>query len=240
MFPRAELRNPQQSPVRIFGLDNSGRPITVAAWTMDVSHHGARVRDVHEWSMPGEIVGVRHGSEKARFRIVWVGPPGSAHYGQIGLLCVESAKYIWGVAAPQAMSQDHPASTPAFAAAAVQGGMASIPASRAAGNNRRIHARYRANGGVKLQEVGAATGQWATLYDLSMGGCYVETTNPLPVASVVDVTVHVGEINIQARGFVTVSHRLVGMGVQFRDVSNLNRTRLEQVMEILKATSSEA
>jgi hypothetical protein len=39
---------------------------------------------------------------------------------------------------------------------------------------------------------------------------------------------------------VTVSHRLVGMGVKFDEVSPLNRSRLEQVMATLMETSAEA
>ncbi len=227
-------------------MDNSGRAVNVSAWTVDVSRHGARVRGVNDWSAPGETVGVRHGMEKARFKIVWVGADGTPHQGQVGLLCVEAGKYIWGVAAPSTA-----------AAAAAPGGKGGSVTSMfhladqvrmAVGlapgaplaNNRRKEARYLASGGAKVTEIGAAAGQWVTLHDLSLGGCYVETSAPLPPTSQVEMMIHINEIQITARGTVTVSHRLVGMGVQFTQMSALNRTRLEQVMATLMQTSSEA
>ena len=242
MVVRAELRSLQESPVRIFGLDPSGQAVNVSAWTVDVSRHGARIRGVRDWSAPGETVGVRHGVEKARFKIVWVGAPGTPHQGQIGLRCVEEGKYIWGIAAPEAAA--------AHAAAMQTGSLASSPPqgrfaiglapAASTGNNRRKDSRYRASGGAKITEIGARAGQWATLHDLSIGGCYVETTNPLPPTTPVEIVIHIDDIQINARGAVTVSHRLVGMGVNFKEVSALNRARLEQVMARLMQTSTEA
>ena len=242
MIPRAELRNHQESPIRIFGLDPSGQAINVPAWTVDVSRHGARIRGVRDFSAPGETVGVRHGVEKARFRIVWVGKSGTAADGQIGLRCVEDGKYIWGVAAPEA-SAAHAAAmqSGSFPSPGSQGraaiGLAPAPASA---NNRRKDSRYRASGGAKITEVGAPAGQWATLHDLSLGGCYVETTSPLPPTTRVNVVLHIDDIQITARGAVTVCHRLVGMGVEFKEVSSLNRARIEQIMVRLMQTSTEA
>lgn len=241
MPARTEPRQHQESPVRIFGMDEGGHAVNVSAWTVDVSRHGARIKGVHDWSAPGDTVGVRHGAEKARFKIVWVGQDGTPHQGQIGLLCVEAGKYIWGVAAPQATAAVAPGKMtgmfrlPDEARAPI--GLA--PAAPVA-NNRRKDARYKASGGAKVHEIGAAASQWATLHDLSLGGCYVETTAPLPPTSTVELTVHVNDIQITAKGSVTVCHKLVGMGVKFMEMSPLNRTRLEQVMATLMQTSSEA
>jgi len=243
MVPRNESRLNQESPIRIFGMDSTGRAINLSAWTVDVSHHGARVRGVKDWSAPGETVGVRHGMEKARFRIVWVGADGTPHQGQIGLLGVEDGKYIWGVAAPQVANTDAPAPgklTGMFHFASQLRVPIGLPSGSASANNRCQDARYRASGGAKVQEAGAPSGQWTTLHDLSMGGCYVETTAPLPPTAEVEMTIHIGEIQIAARGVVTVSHRQVGMGVKFSELSALNRSRLEQVMAMLAQTSSEA
>ena len=243
MVSRLEPRLSQESPVRIFGMDTAGHPINISAWTVDVSQHGARVRGVQDWSTPGETIGIRHGMEKARYKIVWVGAKGSPRQGQIGLSCVDAGKYIWGVAAPQF-------ATAAAAATGKMSGMFRLPTEArlpiglaptvTSTNNRRKDARYKASGGAKVQEIGAAAGQWATLHDLSMGGCYLETSAPLPTTTRVEIAVHIGDVQITAKGAVTVCHRLVGMGVKFSEMSLLNRTRLEQVMLTLMQTSSEA
>ncbi len=243
MPARSEPRQNQESPVRIFGMDSAGRPVNLSAWTVDVSRHGARIKGVNDWSAPGETIGVRHGQEKARFQIVWVGEDGTPRQGHIGLLCVEAGKYIWGVAAPQVASA-------AAAATGKMTGMFRLPdearapigmaPSAPVANNRRKDARYKASGGAKVHEVGATASQWVTLHDLSIGGCYVETTAPLPPTSMVEMTIHINDIQITAKGSVSVCHKLVGMGVKFTEVSALNRTRLEQVMAMLMQTSSEA
>jgi len=240
---RSEPRQNQESPIRIFGMDGSGRAVNLSAWTVDISLHGARVRGVNEWSQPGETIGVRHGMEKARFKIVWVGQDGTPHHGQIGLQCVEAGKYIWGVAAPQVAAAAAPASCRMtgmfrlpYEARAPIGLLGATPSA----NNRRKDARYKASGGAKVQEIGATSPQWVTLHDLSLGGCYVETTAPLPPTSTVQMAIDINDIHITARGTVTVSHKLVGMGVRFTELSPLNRQRLEQVMATLMQTSSEA
>jgi hypothetical protein len=223
-------------------MDSSGHPVNVSAWTVDISAHGVRVRGVSDWSEPGETIGVRHGPEKARFKIVWVGTKDSPNEGQVGLKCVEAGKYIWGLAAPQVA-----AAAAAPAAGSVTSHFPSEPqvpiglsSSTPSANNRRKAARYKANGGARVRETGGTAAQWATLHDLSLGGCYVETTAPLPPTSQVEIVIHINDIQITAKGFVTVCHKLVGMGVQFSDVSHLNRTRLEQVMAVLTETSTEA
>lgn len=224
-------------------MDSSGHAVNVSAWTVNVSHHGARVRGVKDWSEPGETVGIRCGLEKARFRIVWVGADGTPHEGEIGLLCIDAGKYIWGVEAPEdataaAPGSGHPAGIIQFPN--LQRVPIGLSSSAPSVNDRRKDVRYKATGGAKVQEIGASAGQWATLHDLSLGGCYVETTAPLPRSSRVEISIHINNVQINARGLVAVCHKVVGMGVQFSEISPSNRTRLETVMEMLMQTSTEA
>jgi hypothetical protein len=106
---------------------------------------------------------------------------------------------------------------------------------------RRREARFTISGGANIREAGKNIPQWTTLQDLSFGGCYVETTAPLQPFSRVEITLHVGETRIEAQGTVTVKHPLVGMGIQFTEMSPMNRERLRQLMtriEHAKAAAS--
>lgn len=229
METRREPRVQLSEMVRVFGLDNGGKPVNISAYTMDISHHGARLRDVNVWEQPGETVGVRRGMEKARFKIMWVGATGSPNAGQVGLACVDHGKFIWAVAPPNAQEikpstvGEQRSHTGALALA----GMISLR------NNRRKHDRFRVEGTVKVGEIGATHSQWAVLNDISKGGCYVETTSPLLPTTKIEAVVHIGDVEIHARGHVTVSHRLVGMGLQFTEISSLNQDRLNHVIEAL-------
>ena len=231
---RTEPRASNSATVRIFGIGGNGQPDSHTAITIDTSRHGVRLTGVLCWEQPGETIGVTCGTEKARFRIVWVGKRGSKQQGEVGLLCVEHGKYIFGIAPPSAETGVSHAARPQ------QRPPLGLSPPTTGANNRRKDKRYRATGGVNVREQGAQAGQWAMLHDISGGGCYVETTTPLLPNARVDTMVHVGDIQMQARGYVTVSHRLVGMGMKFTEMSPLNRERLRQLIAILERTGAEA
>jgi len=238
MPKRSEPRLTQEAPVRIFGMDSRGRPINIASSTLDISKSGARLKEIRCWDYPGEIIGIRHGMEKARFRIVWVGAPGTPMDGQIGLQCIEAGRYIWGVAPP---------STDARPDALGIGGFARKPATQLAAqaqpmsypDRRRRDQRFTASGGVNVREAGSSVPQWTMLHDISAGGCYVETTSPFPPLSRVELTLQVGELRIECKGSVTVKHPLVGMGIKFTEMTPLNRERLQHLISNLETEASQ-
>jgi hypothetical protein len=50
---------------------------------------------------PGEVIELKRGWQKARFRVVWIGQMGTPQADEIGILCLEDAKNIWGVTVPK-------------------------------------------------------------------------------------------------------------------------------------------
>lgn len=233
MPKRSEPRVSQEAPVRIFGMDSQGRPINLASSTMDISKSGARLKGIRCWDYPGEIIGIRHGMEKARFRIVWVGSPGTPMDGQIGLQCVESGRYIWGVMPPSSDASPQPLG---FGSSPRSSGSQLISQSQPSSypDRRRRDQRFTASGGVNVRESGVGVPQWTMLHDISSGGCYVETTSPLPPLSRVELTLQVGDLRIECKGSVTVKHPLVGMGIKFTEMSSLNRDRVTHLIATLE------
>lgn len=220
-------------------MDSKGHPINLPAKTVDISMHGARISGVNCWDYPGETVGIRCGTEKARYRIVWVGLPGTPLEGQIGVTCVDTGKYIWDVTPPTAEPQ--PSETPLPVPLRSVGNKIGLaPAATHYDDHRRKAERFVVNGGANVREVGKNIPQWTTIHDLSSGGCYVETTAPLPEQTRVDVTIQVGDIKIDLRGIVTVKHPLVGMGIRFTEMSPLNRDRLRHLIGSLEHAEGHA
>ncbi len=228
----------------MFGLDSAGRPVNAPATTIDVSRRGARVAGLAAWNKPGEIIGVRHGQEKARYQVVWVGQPETPQQGQIGLMCVEIGKVIWSTAVAQskAAAADGASDTGSFHASQgiartepgpPTGSFRSQGASAAAGPNRRHETRYLVEGGLHVREQGALAGQWATVHDISLGGCYVETVSPLPLDAHVEATLHIGDFQFQAHGVVAKVDPLTGMAIRFTDISPVHRARLETLIAML-------
>lgn len=238
MSIRTEPRLAKEAAVRIFGLDSKGKPVNQQANTVDISQHGARIAGVRCWDYPGETIGIRYGTEKARYRVVWIGLPGTAVDSQVGLVCVEPGKYIWDVLPPSPERRTDPFAPVPNRGIGNQIGLA--PVVRQYADKRRKDQRFVVTGGAHITELDKKVPQWTTLHDLSLGGCYVETTAPLPVHTRVEATVQVGDIKIDSRGIVTVKHPLVGMGIRFTDMSPLNRDRLRHLINSLEHAEGQA
>src|SRR5579859_7766067 len=101
MSTRREQRVEVSLPVRVWGLDGNGNPFVQSVRTIDVTRNGARLRDLFCLSRAGEIIRIQHGLKKANFRVQWIGHPGTVAEGQVGIRCIDTDKYIWGVPLPK-------------------------------------------------------------------------------------------------------------------------------------------
>lgn len=229
----------KQAEVRIFGMDSKGKPVNVQAQIVDVSKHGVRLSGVTCWEQPGEIIGIRYGKEKARYRIMWVGKPNSPQAGQIGILCIEGEKYIWDFEPPSAeppMAAAVAASTPARLSVTPLPPLSSTPQLY---ERRRKDKRFVVEGTASIRETGKNFPQWTTLHDLSMGGCYVETPAPLLAETRVDILMQVREFKVELRGVVIVKYPLVGMGIKFTEMTPPNREQLRHLIASLERAESQ-
>jgi len=92
-----ESRSQQAVRVWVYGTDPSGNPYSQTAYSVDISRSGARLEGVGFLTAPGMMIEIKRGWKKARFRVVWVGQPGTNRSGQVGVLCLEPEKNIWGM-----------------------------------------------------------------------------------------------------------------------------------------------
>jgi hypothetical protein len=225
MARRREDRVGLSVPVRIWGLDCNGKPFSQQVHTVDITRLGARLRSVTCSMRPGDIIGMQHGNEKARFRVTWVGKPGCPDQGQIGVHCVEPTKFIWGVTLPKAPA-------PRLRPVRVQ------QQSAEGGAGRRSTTRYACEGSVELRREGGAPALWGVLCDVSLTGCYVETTSPLPAHTRVEVLLKVEGVEIRGAGIVRTSHPSVGMGIALSEMSVEDRDRLDRLIAELEARAT--
>ena len=94
MGQRREPRKEVKVPVRIFGTDVNGKTFSENLFTVNVSREGAKLEGVRPPIKVGETIGMVHGQSKGRFCVKWVGEPGTAQEGQIGLQNVSPEKSI--------------------------------------------------------------------------------------------------------------------------------------------------
>lgn len=78
-------------PVKISIADS-----TELAYTIDITCKGARLAGVHKSLQPGETITLNRGSQKGKFRIIWVKQLG-ANEMQAGIEAFEPQPRFWGV-----------------------------------------------------------------------------------------------------------------------------------------------
>lgn len=97
MDRRRETRVDTALPVRIWGVDSYSRPFMQLASVRNISSLGAVLQNVRSQIKPGEIVDVQYDGQKAQFRVIWAGQPGTMEAGEVGLQRLPEEPYIWDV-----------------------------------------------------------------------------------------------------------------------------------------------
>jgi hypothetical protein len=82
-------------PVRVWGMDAQGLPFMQLAGVRNISHSGALIQGMRRRVLPGEVLDVQMGQEKAQFRVAWVGERGTGEEGEIGIESLPSEPFIW-------------------------------------------------------------------------------------------------------------------------------------------------
>jgi hypothetical protein len=211
MGKRREPRVDMSVPVRIFGTDSSGQIFSEKLSTLNVSRHGAELGGVQAQLKMGEIIGLTYGTNKVHFRIMWVGAPGTPKQARIGLLNLSPDKPLWDFVLP---------------GPGVDGsGIARDP------NDRRAHPRFKTVNSVEIHPEGQQAPIRARTADLSVGGCFIEMPNPLPRGTQMRIGIWVKDTKLWANGRVITSNPGFGIGVQFLQISDEDKTQLEQFLE---------
>jgi hypothetical protein len=211
-------------PVRLYGMDGTGKAFNVMVRTVDISPSGARLQGVELALQPGDIVGLQYGVEKARCRVVWVGEHQDTN-AQVGLTMLQPAKRFWGV--------DFSNSADTFT-----GAHKIVPADAAGPRpERRLSRRYPCDIGTELVSEGTATLLWGRCTDISSGGCYVETRSPVPKGSRFHIRLRSEIAPFQADCVVCSFHPLLGMGLHFEDMSQDDARALGKILVL--GTSSQ-
>jgi hypothetical protein len=94
---RRERRLAASVPIRVRGVDADGQAFTQSAQAIDVSRHGARLDGIGYVAQPGQTIEVKRRWQSAKFRVMWVGDPGTPEAGQAGVYALQPERNPWGV-----------------------------------------------------------------------------------------------------------------------------------------------
>jgi PilZ domain-containing protein len=220
MGRRTEVRVATHMPVLVHGTDPSGNPFAITAQAHDISGSGAALTGLNGFGVPGTKLDVEYQGRKARFRVQWVGEEGSARANQVGLRCLEPGNYIWGVQLPEwsedtfdinarQISSYAPATTKSAYAAADDG----------SGKEQRQFPRHTCRIESLVSIEGTNMNVSAKVTDISLSGCYIEMLSPLPVDTLIELTLNPSNTTLHLHGKVRYSQTGMGMGVVFTVVT---------------------
>jgi len=101
MYRRKRNRVKMVLGVRASGQASSGLQFDELAHTLDIAIGGVRLGGMNRIQLqPGDVIEIRRQSRKARFKVAWVGAPGSPRDGQIGLQGIDASPNFWGLEVP--------------------------------------------------------------------------------------------------------------------------------------------
>jgi hypothetical protein len=89
---------------------------------------------------------------------------------------------------------------------------------------------------VELRRQEGGSPVWANLSDVSLTGCYVESTSTLPDGTMVTFHLRTHDLDVKGRAVVKASHHAVGMGVAFLHLAKEDQKNLEFLIGLLSGS----
>ena len=229
MGRRTEVRIAKHMPVLVHGIDSRGSPFTVTAHVHDVSGSGASLTGLNGVGVPGTKLDLEYQGHRARYRIQWVGKEGTARANQVGLRCLEPGNYIWGVPLPEWAEDNYDPSAEPEPPPPPPVSLSVNPAPAYSSRERRQFPRHACRIEALVSIEGTTMSLPAKITDLSMSGCYAEMLSPLPVDTLVEVTLNPGDTTFHVHGKVRISQMGMGMGIAFTGVSPADFEKLRKL-----------
>jgi diguanylate cyclase (GGDEF)-like protein/putative nucleotidyltransferase with HDIG domain len=102
--------------------------------------------------------------------------------------------------------------------------------------NRRLYPRLKGRLTIEFQPEGSGP-VLGNLTNISLGGCYVETSVLLPADSRLKLVFSSDNRNLQAEGIVVRNDPGSGLAIKFKEGSREDRAHLQQIMDFVDRTS---
>ncbi|HVO79264.1 MAG TPA: PilZ domain-containing protein [Terriglobales bacterium] len=99
--------------------------------------------------------------------------------------------------------------------------------------DRRERSRHACRLGAEVYRLGSNVPTRCSLSDISTGGCYVETSDPFPSGTAVQIVVRARDMKLRIQGNVQAVHRAFGMGVAFSLKTAEEREQVQQLIALV-------
>ncbi len=216
MGDRPEIPAETQLHVRVWGMDADARPFSQNAVARNLSGQGAQILGISHPLKTGDIIGIKHGEKKARFKVAWVTDGGSLRKIEAGVQIVEGQESPWKeMANPQELTF-------------------------APGKIKRRFVRHKIQFPIQIGLADTQRAQMNTnATDIGGRGCYVETLLPLPLGTQGTITFWMDDEKVQTTAVVRASDPGVGMGIEFTTLDAQVQERLQQFLDKMDTSPAE-
>jgi c-di-GMP-binding flagellar brake protein YcgR len=225
-------------PVTVSGLDNSGKEFTQSSTTVDISPRGVRLSGVRCLRARGDPVQLEYKHKRARYRVAWIGQPGTSDDDLAGLEGLEGAQFLFGDHLPAASfptlsaEADTYCTEPQAAAdhAAVERREAERRQEMRRQDERRRHPRINCVGTARIWEEGQKHDISGRINEISLGGCYVEMMAPVRIGTAIRLELAINSSSIRLEGIVRASQPYFGMGIEFTKIIPAESEKLHRLI----------
>jgi diguanylate cyclase (GGDEF)-like protein/putative nucleotidyltransferase with HDIG domain len=100
--------------------------------------------------------------------------------------------------------------------------------------NRRLHARLKCRVTIEVHPDTASGPLFANLTDISLGGCYVETSNIVAPGTQLKLIFSVDDGQLQAAGTVARIDPGMGLAVQFKELNREDKDKMHRILEFVQ------
>lgn len=227
--------------MEVCGRDAQGNPFVQTAYARDTSFYGARVDGIECLKGPGDIIQIRYKNTSSKFRVVWVGHPGTKEHGHIGVRSLEPRKNIWNmkqvpgpgssqplpdalpspvVVAPEPQKSADKNSTPEPRLSADKKSLPEMEKSgdkksKPSQSEKRRYTRHHCLGTVEFRIAGNCTIMSGKLTDVSLGGCYIQAPVSCLPGTLLELALDACKLRVHLDGRVAVAQSSKGMGIEF-------------------------
>jgi len=104
--------------------------------------------------------------------------------------------------------------------------------------DQRLHARMTCRLTIELHPQPGDGPIFGNLIDISLGGCYVETSAILPPGSNVKLVFSIDDGTLSTEGSIARIHPGSGVAVQFKEMSRESREKMYRVLEFVQSTTT--
>src|ERR1700691_3394824 len=104
--------------------------------------------------------------------------------------------------------------------------------------NRRLYARMKCRITIELHPESDGTPIFGNLIDISMGGCYVETSAILTPGTNLKLVFSIDDGKLHADGTVARMHPGSGVAVQFKELNREDKVRMHRILEFVQNSTT--